>query len=169
MHRKFASSYQPSSSLFSRGTLQAMRFRAARPSSATIFLTLSWLLERWKDACRRDRLNTSSLHFIKEPRKDGVEKYNMTYVTNRWGIHKVHSMGTRKERKLFFKKKSCSIFFLLLTNNMKRLTCTVYVASLVYCNFWAIELHWCQKTIKKTSVSILRQSHIHCLFAVDIN
>lgn len=43
--------HQPSSSLFSRGTLQAMRFRAARPSSATIFLTLSWLLERWKEAC----------------------------------------------------------------------------------------------------------------------
>lgn len=51
----YFTSHQPSSSLLSRGTLQAIRFRAARPSSATIFRTLSWLLERWKDACRGNR------------------------------------------------------------------------------------------------------------------
>lgn len=33
--------YIPSSSLLSRGTLQAIRFLAVRPSSATILLTLS--------------------------------------------------------------------------------------------------------------------------------
>lgn len=55
--------HKPSSSLFSRGTLQAMRFRAARPSSATIFLTLSWLLERWNEACGRNRFNTSTWPF----------------------------------------------------------------------------------------------------------
>lgn len=46
--------YIPSSSLFCRGTLQAIRFLAVRPSSATIFLTLSWLLERWKEAWKQE-------------------------------------------------------------------------------------------------------------------
>lgn len=46
--------YLPSSSLFSSGTLHAIRFLAVRPSSATIFLTLSWLLERWKEAWKQE-------------------------------------------------------------------------------------------------------------------
>ena len=57
----FVCSNRPSSSLFSTGTLQAMRFRAARPSSATIFRTLSWLVERWKDVCRRDRRHQTTI------------------------------------------------------------------------------------------------------------
>lgn len=62
---------QPSSSLFSRGTLQAMRFRAVRPSSATIFLTLSWLLERWKDACinEKNKFWPMRLHFSHTPKQ----------------------------------------------------------------------------------------------------
>lgn len=50
----------PSSSLLSSGTLQAIRFLAVRPSSATILLTCR-LLERWNEAYAQIREHGISL------------------------------------------------------------------------------------------------------------
>lgn len=108
----FHTSHPPSSSLFSRGTLQAMRFRAARPSSATIFLTLSWLLERWKDACRNNRgyksPHRSTTHFILEPvvesgRQNGVEQEGTTCVS--W-VRTHNSMSMKSMEKSNWQEKA---------------------------------------------------------------
>ena len=74
----------PSSSLFSRGTLQAMRLRAARPSSATIFLTLSWLLERWNEAWEGEMKKTE--------REREIERWN-TLLQRTRSLNRDFSLG----------------------------------------------------------------------------
>lgn len=72
--------YIPSSSLFSSGTLHAIRFLAVRPSSATIFLTLSWLLERWKEAWKHEMQEWKIRIYIYMC----VYSFDMLILSNMW-------------------------------------------------------------------------------------